>query len=144
MNTDESILKQKFSIHLSLKEWFHLQTLVTKQGRKKFKTEFDNILSQHLQNLGLKCWLRCKYNWFREINSQKISSPLWRGLFKCIDKDCKNTFEAKIENIAFQMKTLDTFLSARMSQRVNLFLCFTQASCLGDPIAVLFDYGEKF
>ena len=64
--------------------------------RRKFKKEFDNFISLKLQNLGLKCWLKCKSNWFKKNNSRKISAAFWKGTFVCIDNECKNLFKATI------------------------------------------------
>ena len=44
----------------------------------------------------INCWLKCTYNWFRIFNSQKKDSPYWRGLYKCVDSNCPNKFEAII------------------------------------------------
>jgi hypothetical protein len=63
--------------------------------RPKFKSEFDNFLSQKLQLRGIKCWLKCKYNWFLKPNSRDL--PYWRGVFVCINHpECLNRFDATI------------------------------------------------
>jgi hypothetical protein len=81
-------------INLTLVEWIHLQKFIGVFKRKKFKTGFDDFLSQKLQKKNVKCWLRSKFNWFKTDKSQKSNSPLWKGSFKCIDKNCENTFDS--------------------------------------------------
>jgi len=66
-------------------------TSIQKSGRRRFLTKFNDHLSLKLQDLGLKCWLsdRQRYNWFTGNN-------LWIGKYDCIEKSCKNVFNASI------------------------------------------------
>ena len=62
--------------------------------RKKFSQPFDDYISRILQNYGIKCWLRCKYNWFNEFS---LSHSYWRGLFKCISTGCNQEYSLYID-----------------------------------------------
>ena len=107
----KSIKKSQFFIKLSFNEWFNVQSLIGKYKRKKFKSGFDDFLTERLQNLNVKCYLRCKYNWFSESNNlSKPNDNLWRGLYVCIDPNCHNKFEAKIKQIPIQNHCLNTLL----------------------------------
>jgi len=66
-------------------------TSIQKSGRRRFLTKFHDHLSLKLQDLGLKCWLsdRQRYNWFTGNN-------FWIGKYDCIEKSCKNVFNASI------------------------------------------------
>ena len=74
----------------SIKEW---DILIDKYGSKSntkgFLVEFDNIISEMLQNHGINCWLRSCHNYF----GQKI---LWSGKFRCIasNPSCPSIFFA--------------------------------------------------
>ncbi len=72
---------------------YHLQQHVSfnKYGRRRFLTKFHDSLSAKLQNQGLRCWLsnNNNHNWFTVNN-------LWSGRYACIEKTCKNTFQASI------------------------------------------------
>ena len=92
---------KKYSIALTLEEWSHLQSFIVSyylDGRKKFKTEFDDFLSTKLQDQGVFCHLRCVYNWFKCDRSQKRRSSFWRGVYKCVQLDCKNVYLANIND----------------------------------------------
>ena len=100
---------EKFEIKLSQSTWLFLQNfkktylINDKSGkimRKKFSTEFDDYISKILQDKGIMCWMRSKYNWFRSENSQK-NSVFWRGKFNCLDPECNNTFNLTIEKQEF-------------------------------------------
>jgi hypothetical protein len=66
-------------------------TVETSQ-RKKFRTNFDDFVSAELQKTGVLCWLRHKHNWF---NKKK---QFWKGVFRCIDKNCSSIYKCKIDN----------------------------------------------
>ncbi|CAF0948592.1 unnamed protein product [Brachionus calyciflorus] len=66
--------------------------------RSQFNTGFDDFLSQKLQEKGVKCWLRCSSNRFKNAESQNKSAPFWTGKFKCIDNDCTNIFKSSIRD----------------------------------------------
>jgi hypothetical protein len=55
-------------------------------GRKRLSNKFSDFVSSKLQKAGLKCWLSCKYNWFRKEKSRK-SGDFWSGKYFCIE--CK-------------------------------------------------------
>ena len=59
----------------------------------KFVCEFLMII---LLSFDLKCSIKCRYNWFKELESRKVMCAYWRGLFDC--KYCKTKFEALIQN----------------------------------------------
>ena len=75
-------------------EFLSLKSFVGNYERPKFKSEFDDFLSEKIQNLGIKCWLKCKFNWFRNSNKNNLNA-CWRGVFVCINHpNCLNKFEA--------------------------------------------------
>lgn len=71
-----------------------MSTKLSEHGkRKKFKTSFDDYISNELQRRGVFCWLRHKYNWFAKVNK----NILWRGKFRCINKNCPIIFNSTIQ-----------------------------------------------
>ena len=100
INEKEIQEKCNLIVHINYEDWIILLTYIGDYKRKKFRSEFDDFLSEKLQQKGLKCWLKCKYNWFRESTCSKINKEFWRGIFTCVDDNCLNEFEALInENI---------------------------------------------
>ena len=69
--------------------------------RKKFKSLFTDLLSENLQQKGIKCWLKNSYNWFNK--NIKKNCPFWRGKYVCIDKECTNIFYCMIDK-NFELK----------------------------------------
>jgi hypothetical protein len=91
--------KKVYNIFLTIDEWSKLQkSIAIYSNRKKFKTDFDDFLSDQLNKQGVFCRLRCIYNWFKNEKSQKIQSFFWRGSFKCTQSDCNKQFKAIIKN----------------------------------------------
>ena len=89
---------EKIKILIKPEEWLKIKKFVANLTRKKFKSEFDGFLSEKIQEKGINCWLKCKWNWFKETNSKKKNSPFWKGVFNCINQDCENKFIAFIQN----------------------------------------------
>lgn len=54
--------------NFSILEWDDLKKNASSSNNTKFLVRFDNVLSQKLQQLGLKCWLRSKKNRFKKVN----------------------------------------------------------------------------
>ena len=78
--------------------WKVLQAFIKNyNNRLKFAKEFDNFLAQKIQDLGIKCWLKCSFNWFSSYESRK-QTPTWRGIYSCQEAECMNRFEATIFN----------------------------------------------
>ena len=87
------------SLAISAVDWVILSTYIVNSPRRRFTSQFTDFLSEKLQENGIKCWLRCSYNWFKKSDSQKSSSPFWQGVYKCTDPSCSNTFSAFIHSI---------------------------------------------
>lgn len=90
---------ETFIVSIDSSDWKKLLTACIRiyNNRSKFSNQFDNFLAQKLQDLGLKCWIKCKFNWFSKFQSRKKVAR-WRGIYKCQDVQCKNKFEAAIYN----------------------------------------------
>lgn len=75
-------------------DWLEIQKFVStdKNQRKYFLCDFDKWLSSNLQKQGIKCFIKCSFNYF-----SRKPDPVWKGLYKCID--CKNNFSIRILNI---------------------------------------------
>ena len=84
-------------IIMSCQEWNDCLKFTSVNGkqRKRFTTQFDNLLSKKLQDEGFNCILRSTYNWF----NQKKKGCQWSGRFKCFAKECRRVYDAKIWNI---------------------------------------------
>ena len=109
--TSNKLIKaSEFFIKLSVKEWFNVQSFIGNYKRKKFRSGFDDFLTERLQNLNVKCYLRSKYNWFSESSNNKSNDNLWRGVYACIESSCQNTFEARIKQIPMLNQSLNTLL----------------------------------
>lgn len=66
-------------------------------NRSKFTADFSVALSIKLQEQGIKCWIKCSYNWFKQKDSRFKNAPFWRGKYTCIKEPiCKNNFLAEI------------------------------------------------
>lgn len=59
---------------------------------KNLQTVYKKLLLTILLLLGVKCWLKRDYNWFNRPDT----TPVWHARYKCIEKECKAEFEAKI------------------------------------------------
>lgn len=86
LQNKEQTIKKKYSIDIDHKEWIYLQGQISSSGRERFKVGMSHFLSKKLQERGVKCYLTCKYNWFKEKKSQKTESPYWKGLYVCTEK----------------------------------------------------------
>lgn len=84
---------------------------------------FSNFLSEKLQNYGIKCWLKCNYNWLKKKSSQKTTSPFWKGIFSCVN--CKKRFFATIH------KELE---DSKQNKDVIIFVNFEDISKHDDKI----------
>lgn len=85
-------------IVLNEKEWETATKSITKgsNGRRKFKIDFDRILSIKFQEARYNCWLVCNFNWFKKHQSKKKKCYFWNGNYSCLNKNCAK-FEAFIE-----------------------------------------------
>ena len=95
-------MKRYANIEISVEEWITARKYISgyyQKTRYKFLSFFTNFLSQKLQDNGINCWLVCKWNWFRLEDSQKQNANYWSGSYKCIDKNCSNSFHARIEKL---------------------------------------------
>jgi hypothetical protein len=49
-------------VYFSPNEWSEqMSQLVRSVGRERFSSQFDDLFSYKLQNLGFSCWFRSKY-----------------------------------------------------------------------------------
>lgn len=88
-------IKKDIIVPLNSNEWKSISCLkATYNKRSKFISDFSNFLSEKIQKHGINCWLKCDFNWFKKNESQKLSSPFWKGRYQCYS--CKNTFFTKI------------------------------------------------
>ena len=92
--------EKRFIFNVTKEEWINrfFDLVVCYEQRFKFKQEISLFLSEKLQEQNVKCWLKCKSNWFKKKESNKKSAPWWRGNFSCVDSKCLNTFLAEIQN----------------------------------------------
>ncbi len=82
---------------LSKEAWNAYQEYTISSGsRRKFSCNFNIILTSVIQDEGLRCSLRCSYNWLRQNVPRKNSVPLWRGNYFC--KGCRKEFKCCISN----------------------------------------------
>ena len=93
-NTNEIIIK--FDIH----ETINANKLVAARsdGRKYFLASFTKLLNTKVEDRGIFCKLICKYNWFKNEMGRKTNSSYWRGVYICLDKNCKMIFTGTTES----------------------------------------------
>lgn len=97
--------KKKIIIQILPQEWLNLKKFISKSERKKFNCGFENILNKKIQELNVKCLLKCSYNWFGNVKNKKINSSFWSGVYYCIE--CQKKFTCKInQNINEENLTL--------------------------------------
>jgi hypothetical protein len=58
--------------------------------RKIFLNKFHHYFANLIQKEGLKCWLKCKSNYFETKNR------IWSGSYKCANKECKIEYYADL------------------------------------------------
>jgi hypothetical protein len=80
---------QNISLTIKSNDWKELEKIISGK-RPKFLAKFDYILSQQLQKLDVKCWLKCSYNRFNKFN------PFWSGKYNCVSDDCGISFKTII------------------------------------------------
>ncbi|CAF0980134.1 unnamed protein product, partial [Brachionus calyciflorus] len=56
--------------------------------RSSLLIDFEEELNAKLRVYGFNCYFRCIYNWFKKNSSRKKQSPIWKGLYKCIEPNC--------------------------------------------------------
>ena len=72
----------------------------TAAQRRKFSKGFDFEINDRLkQRFGLSCWLHSSHNYFRQPTSIRSTSPYWRGVFNCLNKDCDIKFTCSVQDI---------------------------------------------
>ncbi len=69
---------------------------ISSGSRRKLSCNFNIFLTSVIQDEGLRCSLRCSYNWLRQDVPRKKSAPLWRGNYFC--KGCRKEFKCCIGN----------------------------------------------
>lgn len=74
-------------------EWNELTRYISGKSRKKFLVGFDRVLAKKLQSNGIKCWIKCEYNWF---GAEKFNRLYWTGLYKC--SSCNIKYKCCIES----------------------------------------------
>ena len=68
---------------------------------------FTKLLNIKLKQKNIKCYLKCNYNWFKNINGKKKLSPYWHGQYLCSNVKCPIVYNAVIEeaiNTSFNLK----------------------------------------
>lgn len=87
-------IHKQVTVELSFLEWIYLQSHLTTNGvgRQSFLVAMDNLLTEKLQVLGIKCCLRSNYNWI----AKKTTMNYWSGKYHCKKRECLNYFEALI------------------------------------------------
>jgi hypothetical protein len=71
-----------------------LKHYVTVSGkRKRFKVNFDNILTSKLQEAGVNCWLKSKWNWLSHQGKK------WNGVYGCLLEDCDIEYKCHLDSI---------------------------------------------
>jgi hypothetical protein len=95
--TKKSITLQTIEIVFHSNEYDQIIKCISNNKRKKFNSEFINLLSNKWQEAGQFCWFKYVYNWFKSDSNTKKTTPFWRAKLRCIDLNCKGTFNAIIE-----------------------------------------------
>ena len=103
-NTDDNKFKYKFTceLYLSEKEVQELsENFLNKicDKRLKLPVSYDNLFSKKLQEKGIYCWLRSKYNWLKKNDSKKKACPVFRGKYECIDSECDVCYYIILQSI---------------------------------------------
>ncbi len=80
--TLKSSRKNKVVVKFSIAEWNDLKAHAINARKTKFLVKFHDILSQKLQSIGFKCWLR-------NIDNRLKMKSLWDGKYNCTQKDCE-------------------------------------------------------
>ena len=93
--------RKQHIVKFSVIEWDKLIEEATNPNKVKFLVDFDNILSEKLQQQGFKCWLRCSNNYLGK-------KAFWTGKFFCIEKACGMLFDAFALK---QEETIDIYVS---------------------------------
>ena len=65
--------------------------------RDRFNCSANLIFTLLLQQKGIKCALRCSWNWFKKASSRKYKIPLWKGTYLCKEAGCQNKFFLSVE-----------------------------------------------
>lgn len=89
-NENKKIDSQKIyesSISLKRDEWEKLKNISLNKSKNDLNQNFIFFLSFKLQEIGLNCWLKCRYNRFSKRHSFNSKNPYWKGYF-CCNKEC--------------------------------------------------------
>ena len=121
-NVDQKTKHEFIELKIDQSEILKLKSYIGNYNRSKFKKDFDVFLSKKLQILGIKCWLKCKYNWFSKSTCTK--NPYWKGVFECIDPNCPNVFKASINKIFDQNDSI--FLLNERNKTLSIRIQYTQ------------------
>ena len=95
LNQTDPTLKKTIIVEISENEWKSINQFVSNGKRKKLNQSFSNFLSDKLQQNGLKCWLKSKYNWLSQ--SKCLTKPFAYGIYICVDENCKNKFQVHFD-----------------------------------------------
>lgn len=61
ISSDKTII-----IEIESEKWIEMEKNIGNyNNRKTFKVHFHDFLSQKVQENGINCWFKCKFNWFR-------------------------------------------------------------------------------
>ena len=77
----------------AMNDFIKEHTVTHSTGRKKFKKEFHNALSEKLQSQNVKCWLKNVWNWLSNSDNLK-----WSSKYTCVNRECQNRFSANINH----------------------------------------------
>jgi hypothetical protein len=86
--------KNKIKVEILQDEISGLVKLISGKRRKTFLSTFDNLLTLKLQKNGIKCWLKCRSNWFSKEGGNNAHA--WKGSFNCVSEKCDILYEAVI------------------------------------------------
>ena len=93
-------LKVNFELNSAAKEFFEFITEKSElPNRPKLTVETFDYFTKILQNAGqVKCILRSKGVGTKKPGSRKGSSPVFKGLFHCLRKDCKIVYRIMLQS----------------------------------------------
>ncbi len=63
---------------------------INSAGKRRLGKGFSDYISGKLQDTGIKCWLKCYYNWILQVIKNSV---IWHGIYNCINKSCNKEFK---------------------------------------------------
>ena len=82
--------QSKIEIQFNTLESNHiLEKFLSNTSKTRLLLGFTNILSDKMQRSGIKCWLKCRSNYFLKGNNKN-----WVGKYGCVDSNCSLIYNA--------------------------------------------------